>query len=479
VLKLEIEVGVFTLSTLPFASIKDSRWLLLARVSTNDQLDNTSTKRQLKDLHDEKERADGKVIKEIERAESGADMNRKSLNEVLELARNDEFDILGVWKLDRLTRSDPWDCINYLRELKKNDVVVYSDDYGYFDWDERQDFEVLIRQVLFSREWYTRIKENAEEGQLEHLKEGKYPFGEPHFGYKKESDDSLYLSKTGEKIIPVLFEKYLDEENRAEARRQVNSRFGLEDDDALTDSQVRTVLESPLCIGQLTLKGQVVATQSELQCVSKETYNEVQTLCSNRRMSPDGGEVLPDPVNRATERFGPEFLGDLFDTLHAKCPECDGTVEESGSTTVRDRVLREYDCEECDFTGPLFSTEQINKLDSTIPLACPFCVSVDDVTGEKSSSCKLEYIYTCNLCENMFAVDVPPNTYQRAFEVPEAAYRWDPNQDITSEKEGNQEIDPTETMFMWGKTSVAEKEGTESEDNDDDDEPASPMPKTD
>lgn len=196
-------------------------------------------------------------------------------------------------------------------------------------------------------------------------------------------------------------------------------------------------------------------------------------------MSSDGGEVLPEPVDRATERFGPEFLGDLFDTLHAKCPECDGTVEESGSTTVRDRVLREYSCEECDFTGPLFSTQQINKLDSTIPLACPFCVSVDDVTGEKSSSCMLEYIYTCNLCENRFAVDVPPNTYQRAFEFPEVAYRWDPNQDITSENEEGQEIDPTETMFMWGKTSVTEEEGTESEDSDDGDETASPVPKTD
>jgi len=477
----EIGTGGIIFSFLPPISMKDKRWVLLARVSSEDQLDNTSTDKQLSDLRERAEKLDGRIVAEIERAESGAQMDRQSLNEILEMGKNDEFDILGIWKLDRLTRSDPWESINYLQKLRKHGIILYSHNHGFFDWEERKDFEILVREVLFSREWYSRIKENAEDGQLKYLEQGKYPFGEPHWGYTTDDEKYITLTERGQSVIPDLFDNYVETENRAKARRQVNNEHGLEDD-PLTDSQTKTILESPLCLGQLTLKGEVVNTREELQCVSNGTYNRAQEILEDRRRSSFEGDAVPEPVERAEKRFGPEFVGNLFDTLNTICPEsgCDGALEETNSTTtVRNRILVEYTCEECDFIGPLFDQQEIDKLDATIPLACPFCVSVDDVSGERVSSSMLEYLYTCAHCQNKFAVDVPPNKYQRAFECPEVAFRWNPNKD--QESDDADEVDPEDTAFIWGMGIMSDggddirSNSNKTDDDDDDDESASPM----
>jgi len=448
------ETGVLTLSLLPPARFKESRWVLFARVSTTDQLDNTSLDKQLSSLNKRLEDLDGEIVRESACAESGAEMDRESLETILEMADDDEFDVLAVWKLDRLTRSDPWESIRYLSRLRDNGVFLYSDSHGFFDWEDRRDFEILVRELLFAREWYSRIKENAEDGQLKRLRQGKYPFGKPHFGYKNDDDDHLRLTKRGQRIIPALFDYYIESKNRAETRRRINRE--LIDDGKITDSQIKTILESPLCIGQLTLKDRVVKTVSKLQCVPKETYNEAQNILQERKPDNPDAESIPGSIEQATMRFGPEFVGQLFDKFTAVCNECGGELTETDATTlVRDTRLIEYSCEDCDFKGPLFSESEINKLDSTLPLGCPFCISVDAVTGEKDHSSALEYLYTCKHCGNQFAVNVPPNKYKRAFQNPDAAYRWNADCSAVSDND-DESCTAEETAFIWDITILSD-----------------------
>lgn len=453
------EIGRFGLALLPFSRIPESRWVLFGRVSSDQQMDNTSIAKQIRYLENAVEENDGKITKKIERAETGSHMDRQSLNRVLEMAENEEFDVLGVWKLDRLTRSDPWESVNYLYKLRERDVTVYADNHGYFDWDDPHDFEILAREVVFANEWYARIKENAEEGQLDHLKEGKYPFGDAPFGYTKDEDDILHLSETGEKVIPELFKKYIEEENRAAARRHVNKVFDLEGDDRLTDSQAQTVLSSPRCVGHMTLKEEVVTTRQELACVPKEVFNEAQDIAENRRSdsSTEGTDVVPRPINRAHRRFGSEFLTSLFDTLHTLCPECSSHLEEtSTSTTVRGHVLRVYACDSCEYRGPLFTREQIDQLDSTIPLSCPMCQTIGELSRKKASSCHLDYKYSCKICHHSFHSSVSANKYQRAIDNQEAAFRWDPDGGRLDKNSHNKLEDISDTSsdnkFIWDTT---------------------------
>jgi DNA invertase Pin-like site-specific DNA recombinase/predicted RNA-binding Zn-ribbon protein involved in translation (DUF1610 family) len=431
--------------------MKNKRWVLLARVSSQGQIDNTSIDKQTRDLRRSLEKSNGEAVSEIERAESGAQMDRDSLNKILDMSKDDEFDVLGVWKLDRLTRSDPWECINYLRKLREHDITLYSDNHGYFDWDDRHDFQTIVREVLFSRESYARIHENSQDGQIDLLKEGKFPFGDPHFGYTTEDDDTLRLTDVGAEIIPDVFNYYIKTENKLGTKKWINSNYASDDDEIISYSQTERLLTSRLCLGQLTRKDVIVARRNELQCVSNKKFNKVQTIL-NGSDNTEEAEGVPKPIERATQRFGPEFISSLFDKLNKVCPECDGDLAQTSQTkTVRDRVLIKYRCEHCDFVGPLFNQTEIDQLDSTLPLACPFCTSVGNMSGEKTSASALEHLYTCNYCNNKFAVDVPLNKYKRAFENPDVAYRWDPNQSPQSEGQTDQ-ISSDETGFIWGAT---------------------------
>lgn len=454
------EIGGFGLTLLPFSGIPESRWVLFGRVSSDQQMDNTSIAKQIHYLEDAVEENDGEITKKIERAETGSHMNRQSLNRVLEMAENEEFDVLGVWKLDRLTRSDPWESVNYLYKLRDRDVTVYADNHGYFDWDDPHDFVILAQEVVFANEWYARIKENSEEGHLDHLKEGKYPFGDPPFGYTKDEDDTLHLSETGEKVIPELFRKYVEEENRAAARRHVNEVFKLEGDDQLTENQAKTVLSSPRCVGHMTLKGEVITTRKELACVSKKVFNKAQNIAESRRSdsSTEGTVAVPEPIDRAHRRFGSEFLTSLFDTLHTLCPECSEHLEKtSTSTTVRGHVLRDYTCDNCEYRGPLFTREQIDQLDSTIPLGCPVCQTMGELSRKKASSCYLDYKYSCDICNHSFHSSVSANKYQRAIDNQEAAFRWNPDGENRldsnlHDKLGETSDESSNNKFIWDTT---------------------------
>jgi DNA invertase Pin-like site-specific DNA recombinase len=132
--------------------VDGNRWVLLSRVSTAPQLDGMSSDAQLSNLEQEVDEMNGEIVEEVERAESAASMDRESLEEIATMAEDDEFDILGVWKLDRLTRADSWESVSYLRRLMEADVVLYAGTHRYFDWHSLYDFELIIRQVVFARE---------------------------------------------------------------------------------------------------------------------------------------------------------------------------------------------------------------------------------------------------------------------------------------------------------------------------------------
>ncbi len=71
---------------------------------------------QLVELRDYVKRTSWKIYKEfIDEGYTGKNTNRPAFKEMMDLARQRKFDILLVWKLDRLSRSLK-DLINTLDE---------------------------------------------------------------------------------------------------------------------------------------------------------------------------------------------------------------------------------------------------------------------------------------------------------------------------------------------------------------------------
>lgn len=86
---------------------------IYARVSTNKQ----KVDMQLRELRDFVKRSGWKIFDEfIDQGFTGANTKRPAFNEMMTAAKRRRFDILLVWKLDRLSRSLK-DLINTLDEL--------------------------------------------------------------------------------------------------------------------------------------------------------------------------------------------------------------------------------------------------------------------------------------------------------------------------------------------------------------------------
>ncbi len=94
---------------------------IYARVSTTDQQPRT----QLRELRAYAKRRGLRVIDEFVDRESGAKFSRPRLNELMELARKRQLDVVLVWKFDRFARSSQ-QLINALEEFRGLDVDFIS-----------------------------------------------------------------------------------------------------------------------------------------------------------------------------------------------------------------------------------------------------------------------------------------------------------------------------------------------------------------
>lgn len=414
--------------------LKGKRWLLCLRVSSLSQLDNTSLDNQDDKLEDAKNRYDGEIVGTYRSAESAASMDRETTNQILRKAQNDEFDILGLWKLDRLTRADPWESISYLHQLQQTDITLYAATHGFLKWDSLYDFRTLCNQVVFAREWYERIQEGAEEGQLRLLRQGKWPFGQAPFGYKKHDDDHIELTERGIKIIPKIFKIFIKTENRAETRRQINEMDELQGN-TLSDSQIETILKSKLPLGYLTLKGEVVEYKQSLQVIDEETHQQAQEILVEQEPSQTTVKTVPEAMNRTAQRFGPKYSLEMLSAVTKQCRECGGELGPDGKTEVWGETVKNFSCQDddCTYDGPLLTAKEYRKFHTTLPLRCPRCPATERFVVTETSSGRWKYVYNCQNCGMEFGSDELPNKVKRAFENPELAIRFDRESTIQEE----------------------------------------------
>lgn len=280
---------------------------------------------------------------------------------------------------------------------------------------------MVIRQVVFAREWYERIRQNSREGVFRHLQNGKWPYGQPGFGYSKDKQKNVYLTSRGEEVIPTAFEIYLETKNRAETRRRINETFGFTGDQALTDGAMKTLLENRLCIGQLAHKGEVINEIPELAVIDKDVFAQAQEILKQRRVTSTEVSHVPEWLDRAAERFGPDFTIRQIDGFSLECPNCSGDLRHYGSTEIKnDKQVRTYKCkgDDCEFAGPLTSEEAIDKFHQALPLRCPFCPASEIFKIEEMDVGLYDYRYTCRACELAFGANAKPDRLKRGLQYP-------------------------------------------------------------
>ena len=431
--------------------VDGDRALLLTRVSTRSQGNNSSKSSQRESLEEATRENDLKVVDVLEAEESGAEIERDQLNEVLERAQDDEYDVLMVYELDRLSRADPWDTQSYLRDLRDAGVTLYCDSYGYFDWTEHYDFEILGREASFARRWLERLHRGAAEGYRQKLKNREWPYGsKPPVGYTIDEDRKIHLDSDYGQFIPRFFDIYVETENRRETYRRLNSTLEENGLGRISYSQVKTLLTSELCIGKLSHDGEVVAECSELKMVDKDRFHEVQSILSGQEShtsSPD----IPEFIGEATQKYGIDFVMNLFKSFKPfRCRQCDGDLKREGTKELWGVNFPKYECQSCEYQGPLVTEEELKKIHQTLPLRCPFCSATEDfeTTRLREMGTKFDHAYSCKNCGLSFACDLGPNRIVRHFKYPNLGFEVDEQDD--DDEEDDDDDDPQSAIGDFG-----------------------------
>lgn len=404
--------------------MRNMRWAILSRVSSNSQFNNSSIETQIEEVEEECEKADGTVEYEYELAESGASIDRESLEDIVTKAENDEIDILGVSKFDRLMRANPWEGMDYLRQLKQAGVTLYVGTHGYFDYNDNFDFRILVQQIIFSRKWFERIRENAKDGQISELQKGKWPFGTPGYGYAKDDDNNIYLEDEKEAVLAAIFEEYEEERSIETVKENIEARFSLEE--LPSKPQIGTVLNNPLCVGNLMLKDRVVRRKPELAVVDPETFDSIREIRKANRPSSADAREIPEPVDRAAADFGPEYVIGMIDSLGTQCRKCGSDLRKYGTEERWETTVQKYKCKngDCGYQGPLLTKTEFESLHATLPIRCPYCCATERFEVTREPDTEWDFTYECRSCEGTFGSNEVNGIYERAKENPHIQFDW-------------------------------------------------------
>ena len=115
---------------------------------------------------------------------TGADLNRAEFKRMMQDAKDGKFDMIAVWKIDRLSRN--------LSHLLSTFETLQSHKVGFFSLKENIDFTGPIGKLTFQifgalaefeRE---TIKTRTKEGKMTSARLGNYVLNKTPYGYKKE-----------------------------------------------------------------------------------------------------------------------------------------------------------------------------------------------------------------------------------------------------------------------------------------------------
>lgn len=206
---------------------------------------------------------------------SGSNINRPDMQRLIEDVEDHKIDIVVVFKLDRLSRSQK-DTLYLIEE------VFNPNDCGFVSIKENFDtntpfgkamvgilsvFAQLERETILER---TRIgrKKRAEEGLW-------YGTGNLPFAYDYDEKKGILVpNKEKVEIVNKMVELYL----QGMPMTQVGALFGLQ------DQTVRSIFTSPVGLGKIPYKDEVFEGQHE-PIMTQETYDKLQQKMKERAVT--------------------------------------------------------------------------------------------------------------------------------------------------------------------------------------------------
>lgn len=231
---------------------------------------------------------------------------RKGFKQLIAAADRKDFDVILVWDLSRLTRSEAMDAIAELHPLKEAGASLVTLDKGAVDWNSIGGLIMAVVETESNNAYVQKLARGTTRGQSDLAKTGRWVAGRPPLGYVVGPDRKLALaSKSAVNAIKWAFDSYLGGGSLRSVREGMANR-GFE----MTTSAVRFVLGNRLYTGdfvwgrncqakQFTYRGgeivndfqsgqtaeadQIVVANAHPAIVSRSKFDRIQKLFDARK----------------------------------------------------------------------------------------------------------------------------------------------------------------------------------------------------
>lgn len=202
---------------------------------------------------------------------SGANLERPGLQKLLHDIETKETDIVLVYKLDRLSRSQK-DTLYLIEDVFLPKDIAFVSMQESFDTSTPFGRAMVGILSVFAQLERENIKERTMLGKEERAKEGLWGGGIDPFGYDYIQEKDMLVPNANAELVKKAYDLYL----QGYGTPTISKKLG-----GINRSKVRAWLTAPVYAGKIAHAGKIYPGQHE-PIVSWDTFLQVQEVMSYR-----------------------------------------------------------------------------------------------------------------------------------------------------------------------------------------------------
>lgn len=254
--------------------------VIYARYSSHNQREE-SIDAQLRECHEYAIKNDYIVIEEYcDRALTGKSDNRAGFQKMIKDAKNNKFNYVLVYKLDRFARNR-YDSAMYKNMLKKHNIKVVSIMENISDSPEG----IILESVLEGMaEYYSaNLSQNIKRGMVENALQCKFNGSGCPLGFKITPDKHFEIDPIGAKIVKEIFTMYASGTNSADIIRHCNDKgYKTAKGQDFNKNSILRIIMNDRYLG-IYRHGDIVIEGGIPQIIDKELFDKAQSMVSTNK----------------------------------------------------------------------------------------------------------------------------------------------------------------------------------------------------
>lgn len=206
---------------------------------------------------------------------SGGNTNRPALQKLINDVKRHKVDVVLVYKLDRLSRSQK-DTLNLIEDVFNKNGVGFVSMSENFDTSTAFGKAMIGILSVFAQLEREQIKERMQLGAVARAKDGYFHGGGfIPIGYDYENGE-LTINDYEAMQVREIYDLFLAGKSICSIRRAMAKKYTNKYGNWASDSTVRSCLTTPLYYGKIVYAGKMYDGRHQ-PIVSEELFNQVQT----------------------------------------------------------------------------------------------------------------------------------------------------------------------------------------------------------